>query len=250
MKKLAELQLFSILKKIPYENVSKILRLSKKPEDRPRNSQTVFRDYLEKQHGGTCFSLVNLVIKSLRIEGIRAFPVKADVHRRTFPHFFAIIEYDQKHYLIDPGYLINEPIELKELNIISKPGSAIDFKIKKTDIVTYSLNTISSAVEKERYTFSINEVSENEFQKYWIRSFDYINEIVASRYINNKFIYINGDYVQIRTCENLEKYTSAEKSYEYLDKYFNLNNKLISKAKEILKYYMDHRSAEELKIET
>ncbi|MFA6618368.1 MAG: arylamine N-acetyltransferase [Candidatus Neomarinimicrobiota bacterium] len=241
MKELAELQLFSLLKKIPYENVSKILRLFEKPENRPRSSQTVLREYQENRRGGTCFSLVNLVVRSLKIEGIHAFPVKADIHRRTFPHFFVIIDYNNKNYLVDPGYLINEPIELKEINNINKAGSAISFELKKISEEKYSLSTISSGIKKERYNFSINEVSKEEFWAYWIKSFDYINEIVASRHIDNKFIYINGHYVQIRSNENLEKYRSAEKSYEYLNTYFHLDHKLIIQAEETLEFHKNYK---------
>jgi arylamine N-acetyltransferase len=237
MNDLSELQLFSLLKKIPYENVSKILRLLKEPEDRPRNSQTLLSEHLEKQHGGTCFSLVNLIVKSLKVEGVRAFPVKADIHRRTFPHFFAIIENDNKNYLVDPGYLINDPIELKETSISTKPGSPIDFEISKDTNGKYTLNTVTTGIKKERYSFSISEVSENDFQEYWVKSFDYINDIVASRNIDNKFIYINGNYVQIRSKGNVEKYNSAEKSNEYLNKYFNFDIELIERAKEILAYH-------------
>lgn len=237
MKSLQELQIFSVLKKIPYENVTKILRLLKENEERPRSSQIVLSEYLEKKHGGTCFSLVNLLVKSLKIEGVRAYPVKADIHRKTFPHFFAIIEHNNKEYLLDPGYLITDPIELKEYNFFTKLGSPINFELSKDIHDKYTLSTITSGVKKERYSFSVNEIGEKEFQEYWIKSFDYINDIVASCYINNNFIYINGDYVQIRSRGNVEKYNSAEKASEYLTKYFNLDKDLIKQAKEILEYH-------------
>ncbi len=235
MNKLNDIQLFSILKNIPYENVSKILRLEMKPEKRPRNSQTLLSDHRDFHFGGTCFSLVNLVIRSLSVEGITAYPVQADIHRRTFPHFFAIIEENEKKYLIDPGYLINTPLEIIEDGASLQKNGVIDFVIQHISKGRFQLQTITNGQYKTRYTFHIEPLSENEFHHNWIQSFDYMNAIVASRFVDDKFIYINGDYVQIRSKGNIEKYDQKEKALEYLKTYFELDENIIHTASELLK---------------
>ncbi|MBW6458532.1 MAG: hypothetical protein K0B52_05140, partial [FCB group bacterium] len=73
-----DIYFFSILSKIPYENISKILRLDMDPQARPRDSKTVLSEHQAFHYGGTCFSLVNLVIRSLAIEGIKAYAVKGE----------------------------------------------------------------------------------------------------------------------------------------------------------------------------
>ncbi|MEA2077905.1 MAG: arylamine N-acetyltransferase [Candidatus Marinimicrobia bacterium] len=237
MNKVKDIQLFSILKNIPYENISKILRLEMKPEKRPRDSKTLLSDHREFHFGGTCFSLVNLVISSLSVEGIKAYPVKADIHRRTFPHFFAIAEENNNKYLIDPGYLINSPLEIIADGISIQHNGVIDFVVKHISGEQFQLQTITKGQFKTRYTFHIEHLSDEEFNKNWIDSFNYMNAIVASRFVDDKFIYINGNYVQIRSKGNIEKYDQEDKALEYLNTYFELDENIIQTAKELLNKY-------------
>jgi arylamine N-acetyltransferase len=237
MKDLQNLQFFPILKNIPYENVSKILRLEMEANKRPRDSKTLLSDHLNFHFGGTCFSLVNLLIKSLEIEGIKAYPVKADIHRQTFPHIFAIIECEDIKYLIDPGYLINSPVELKDHTVSLNKNSPINFEIKQLGDDHYQLHTITGGIKKSRYSFHTNALKESEFRSLWVDSFDYMNAIVASRFIDDKFIYINDHFVQIRSKGNIEKYHSKEKALDYLNTYFKLDKHIIQTANDLLKEY-------------
>jgi len=234
MKELQKIQLFSLLKNIPYENVSKILRLEMPPSERPRDSRTLLSDHRELHFGGTCFSLVNLVIKSLSVEKINAYAVRADIHRRTFPHFFAIVEFNNKKYLIDPGYLINIPLEIPQDGVSIQRNGVIDFVVQEITNGQYQLQTITNGQHKTRYTFHIEALSDEEFHTMWIESFDYMNAIVASRFIDDKFVYINGSYVQIRSKGNIDKYDSQEKALDYLNRYFELDENIIITAKELL----------------
>ncbi len=239
MKALSDLQFFSILKNIPYENVSKILRLDMAPEERPRDSRTVLSDHREKHFGGTCFSLVNLLVKSLTVEGVHAYPVRADIHRRNFPHFFAIAEHEGKHYLIDPGYLINAPMEISRDAVTRRKNGAVDFIVRHESEGRFKLQTVTNGQYKTRYSFHIMPLEEAAFRQYWIRSFDYMNAIVASRFVEDTFIYINGSYVQIRSRGNVEKYDQADKALYYLKSYFDLDEEQIARANALLDKHRD-----------
>lgn len=247
MNKIEEIQFFRILQQLPYENISKILRLNLPPEQRPRNESTVLREHQSLHFGGTCFSLVNLLIRTLEIEGFKAYPVKAEVHRRGFPHFFAIAEAENKQYLIDPGYLINKPLEIIPGGQNKRHSGTIDFTVKAADSGTYQLLTQTNGQQTLRYTFSIEAVDNDNFMKYWIRSFDYINAIVASRFVDDKFIYINNDYVQIRSKGNIEKYNQRDKALEYLYMYFYFDEALILQAENILKEYRTTNNRHDIK---
>lgn len=240
MKELKDIQLFSLLKNIPYENISKILRLEMPEDRRPRDSKTVLSDHQEFNFGGTCFSLVNLVIRSLSVEKIKAYAVKADIHRRTFPHFFTVIEYLDKKYLIDPGYLINTPLEIKEDSASRQDNGVVEFIVQPLQSGQYQLQTQTNGQYKTRYTFHIDPLNDNDFHRHWIDSFNYMNAIVASRYIDDKFIYINGNYVQIRTQGNIEKYDQEDKALFYLNQYFDLDEEIIRTAKELLHKHRNH----------
>jgi arylamine N-acetyltransferase len=231
---LNDIYFFSILRKIPYENISKILRLDLDPHVRPRDSKTVLSEHQQFHFGGTCFSLVNLVIRSLAIEGIKAYAVKGEIQRKSFPHFFAVAELEDKQYLIDPGYLINTPLEISAHNETRQQNGIIDF-IVSPDGNGYQLKTATNGQHKLRYHFKIEALDENIFMDYWIRSFDYMNAIVASRFIEDKFIYINGNYVQIRSKGNIEKYDHKDKALYYLKNYFGYDEELIEKANGLLR---------------
>ncbi len=102
--------ILSDLSTIPYENISKILRLPLERSKRPRTSGIVLSDYLESGKGGTCFSLNYLVIQTLRSLGTDSWPVSVNTGRNTFPHYAIIFEHYEKHYLIDPWYLLSPPL--------------------------------------------------------------------------------------------------------------------------------------------
>jgi arylamine N-acetyltransferase len=234
MKNIHDIHFFSILPQIPYENVSKILRLKMPPQERPRDSKAVLSEHQSLHFGGTCFSLVNLVIRSLAVEGIPAYAVKADIHRRSFPHFFAVAENDGKHWLIDPGYLINRPLEINPAHPSHMRSGAIDFIVSHLRDGEYQLQTVTGGQQKTRYTFHIEPLDPARFTEYWISSFDYINAIVASRFVEDTFIYINDNYVQIRSMGNVEKYDQEEKALHYLNRYFGLDAHIVQSARELL----------------
>ncbi len=242
MKKIHDIHFFSILKQIPYENVSKILRLEKAPPERPRDSRTVLSEHQSLHFGGTCFSLVNLILKSLAVEGVKAYPVKADIHRRSFPHFFAIAERGRKKYLIDPGYLINDPLEIRKDAPSHLKNGAIEFVVSHLKGGQYQLLTLTGGQQKTRYTFHADPLDEASFRAFWIRSFDHINAVVASRFIDDKFIYIHDNYVQVRSMGNIEKFDHPDKARYYLEKYFSLNAHTLGTAHELLREHRGTRS--------
>lgn len=231
-------KLLSGISQIPYENITKILRLELDKGKRPRNFSTLLDEYKKDFRGGTCFSLSNAIIEILKKNDISAFPIKVNVERETFPHFFVIIDFMNEHYLIDPGFMIYEPIKLttkKEATFSSKIANYIlKFDEKNNE---YSLYSIKNRKKKFRYNFQISPIENEIFIKYWIESFEYINKIVASRIIGNKHIFISGNYVQVRTKKTIEKYKSLKTAHEYLINYFNFSKADIENAENVLENY-------------
>ena len=112
--------------------------------------------------------------------------------------------------------------------------AVLDFVLQQMNDKQYQLKTITNGQQKTRYTFHIQPLDDKVFMKAWIKSFDYINEVVASRFIDDQFIYINGNYVQIRSRGNVEKYDSEAKALEYLKLYFEFDKSIVQTAKELL----------------
>ncbi len=228
--------ILSDLSTIPYENISKILRLPLERSKRPRTSGIVLSDYLESGKGGTCFSLNYLVIQTLRSLGTDSWPVSVNTGRNTFPHYGIIFEHYDKHYLIDPGYLLYSPLLLKERGADYGTNGVLDYELMLENGL-YTLSSIDSRQRKKRYSFSLNRVEDRVFIHYWIRSFDYISALVGSRIVDNSILYINNDYVRFTDAHTVQKCYDSEKADQYLLKYFSFTREEIFNAREILRKY-------------
>lgn len=229
-------QFFKLLSEIPYENVTKILRLPLSEEERLRTARNVLEGFKKMGTGGTCFSLVNLSREILSMDNIHIFPAMAKIQRDSFPHFFCILEVDNEMYLLDPGYLITAPVHIDPEKTIYFDNSVMTFKLSPKDGV-YTLYSTKGSQNKERYQFEIKPVSLSSFNEKWTQSYSYMNAVTASRIINKRFIYICGNYVQIQEAGNVHKYRNIKKAYAYLEEYFGFTPDQVKEAEQLLKKY-------------
>jgi arylamine N-acetyltransferase len=225
------------IRKIPYENITKIFRLTLSSKKRPRDFSLLLKENRELFRGGTCFSLSNTIIQLLRNNNISANAVIGKMERETFPHFFVIVDINNEKYIVDPGFMIHEPIRLTKNKQMEFSTSITKYLLKYNNEKYYELYSIKNNKKKFRYKFSLSPITDDEFKKYWIRSFDYINKIVASQIVDGKHIFISSDYVQIRQRNSIEKYKNRKTAHKYLMKYFHFTIKEILNAENILKSY-------------
>ncbi len=73
--------------------------------------------------GGTCFSLTATLLALVRSLGLRAEPILADRPYGERTHSGLIVWIDDRAHLVDPGYLLTEPIPLEADLLIEKPTS-------------------------------------------------------------------------------------------------------------------------------
>src|SRR5262249_39781022 len=101
---------------LPYENVTKILKQARSNSARAslRDAGEVFGDHLRWGTGGTCFSLCNALLKLLESAGFDAFIAMADMHYGKDIHCAVVVRLDDSRFLLDPGYLLHQPIRLPE----------------------------------------------------------------------------------------------------------------------------------------
>lgn len=231
------INILSDLSNIPYENISKILRLPLERSKRPRNPENVLSDFLESGWGGTCFSLNYLVIQALRSGGTDAWPVSVKTGRNTFPHYAILFSHYDKQYLLDPGYLLYSPLLLKERGADYGTNGVLDYELTMENGL-YILSSIDARYRKKRYSFSPNRIKDRIFIHHWIRSFDYISALVASRIVDKSILYINNDYVRFTDAHSVQKSYDKEKADQYLSKYFGFTQEEIDRARGILKIHM------------
>ncbi|MDK2977058.1 MAG: N-acetyltransferase [Candidatus Marinimicrobia bacterium] len=221
---------------IPYENLSKILRLPLKRHQRPRSPETLISEFLQFGRGGTCFSLNYTVMKALRLNGYPAWPVSVHTGRNSFPHYATIFSLRDQSYLVDPGYLLYTPLCLKEKGSDYGTNGVLDYELSKQNGV-YTLYSIDSQHRKIRYTFTPKPVSDSLFIHHWIRSYDYISALVASRIVDNSILYINDDYIRFTDAHSVQKSYDIDKANKYLSQYFGFTQKEIDRARSILKIH-------------
>ncbi len=222
--------------RFPYENLSKIFKLSLKRDARPRGPSTLISDHLRYGRGGTCFSLNYTVIKALRLNGYPAWPVSVHTGRSSFPHYAVLFKLRGHQYLVDPGYLLYTPLRLKDKGSDYGTNGVLDYELSKKSGV-YTLYSLDSRDRKKRYSLTPVPVEDRVFIHYWIRSFDYISAVVASRIVDNSILYINNDYVRFTDAHTVQKSYDLEKANRYLSKYFGFTREEIDRAREILRIH-------------
>jgi arylamine N-acetyltransferase len=185
---------------IPYENITKIIRkfTAGDPADRIRKPEEVMEGFVEDHTGGTCFSLTWCLGSILSGAGFDCYPVMADMKRPNI-HCALIVKLGGARYLIDPGYLIGEPVRLagEPVTIATSFG---EVELRPRGVVSYDLFTISGSERKWRYRVRTTPVSSGMFLKYWQESFSLpmMNSIQLTRLTGSGHLYIRNHHLRLR----------------------------------------------------
>ncbi len=220
---------------IPYENISKIFRLGLSRDERPRRPELLFDQFHSHGWGGTCFSLTWAAVQALRKNGIAAGPVNAPVPRESFPHFALVYELGGRQYFCDPGYMIFEGIALDPAEPGRWSNTVMEYECRfAADSGLYELHSRHAGSATLRYHIDPRQLSDEAFLYAWNHSFNYMNTLVLSRIVDDKFIYIAGDYAQIRTRNHIEKYNSRDNADRLLQAWFPFSPEEIRLARTII----------------
>jgi arylamine N-acetyltransferase len=162
---------------LPWENLTKFLKKHRgdlDPAARLRRSEEVLRDHAEFGAGGTCFSLTNALRRIVADLGYDAFPAMADMRHGRNIHCALLVVLDGERYLLDPGYLVPEPVPLKPGKgaRLTLPGRTLEYRpVEGCD--EFELYTGNDRGETlRRYRLRPRTVPESDFHRHWIRSFD------------------------------------------------------------------------------
>lgn len=176
--------LFAELSARPYENLSKIVAYHKSGS--PESAQDVSARWLEEHArsglGGTCFSLTHWLKIRLDALGLSTAYLMADkpaTYRQGASniHCGLLCEHAGRAYLLDPGYLIFEPIPL--------PGAGLSVstfispnEIRVEDVAGAGAWRLSTGPRdasgrpalKQRFDFRREPVTAAEFERHWAAS--------------------------------------------------------------------------------
>lgn len=188
---------------IPYENITKIIKkfTSSKPEERLRRPVEVVSGYVERHTGGTCFSLTYCLGSILTKAGFRCYPVMADMKRPNV-HCALVTHLGDRRYLVDPGYLLGEPLVLSRepVSVVTSFGRV---ELRPRIGERYDLFTVAENEKKWRYRVKTVPVSNVLFMRYWQESFSLpmMNSLQLTRLTPEGHLYIRNHHLRLRKSE-------------------------------------------------
>lgn len=211
----------SAFSNLPYENLTKIIKkfTARSDTERLRGPVEVISGYLEKRTGGTCFSLTYCLGSMLSSAGFHCYPVMADMRRPNI-HCALVVEMTGKRYLVDPGYLVGEPVELSgKIARIETPFGMVELRPRMSE--SYDLFTLHggwdefselgapfkrleqqarSSERKWRYTVRTVPVSHAEFMRHWQESFSLpmMNNLLLTRLTREGHLYVKNHHLRVR----------------------------------------------------
>lgn len=229
------------LSALPYENLSKILAQAE-GGSRERHLVTS-SDWLEKARetgaGGTCFSLTWWLILRLKSHGILGDFVMGDKGQAKNIHCALKISWQGRDFLLDPGYMIFEPLPLP------KAGLSVDVWISPNEIRLEDLPGLKvwrlwsgpRGEVKPRFDFRQEPVSEGEFLSHWEDSFDLpmMRYPVLNRVKEGVQYYLQKRSLLVRSAEGGEmRKLSRTEMMEVLDVTFGIPKGLAQSALDII----------------
>jgi len=221
--------------RFPYENLTKIIRVEEEadPVRRMRTPDIVLGDHVDVGAGGTCFSLTHFFEQVLARCGYRCSPVLCDRSYGEDTHCALIAEIDGSRYLVDPGYLLEHPVELpkKRFSKIETPLSeARVTRLGETS--QYLLSTLSGGRETIRYRLKDNPVSEEIFRQRWIDSFDWsqMNQLCVTRLKSCGHVYLRDVHLKHSTIERRSR-EKIERDFEkVVENTFGIDERVVEQA--------------------
>jgi arylamine N-acetyltransferase len=231
--------LVSSFARIPYENLSKIVKSHHEGGVVPRFRlpPEVMRDHIDHRLGGTCFSLTYFLEKILRHAGYDCHKVMAHMHAGRNIHCAAVVHAPEGDFLIDPGYGLNRPIPLREdgpVRFASRHGGVE--VVFDPAARTYHLYTYTAPERKWRYCFTNEAVPDDEFERYWIDSFarPSLNQICLHRASPQGHLYLRKNHLRLTTFRGQRKDNVRENLDRTVKEYFGISPLWLERAQEVL----------------
>ena len=172
------LALLRELSALPYENLSKIVAFHHGGADlrSVERALDLSSGWLEHARdtgaGGTCFSLTWWLARRMREEGFTGAFLMADKGRSRDIHCGLLFDWQGRGYLLDPGYMIFDPLPLPVAGLAATVWSSPN-ELRVEDAVgkVWRLWSGPKGSPKWRFDFRQEPVTEPEFLRHWEASY-------------------------------------------------------------------------------
>ena len=225
---------------IPYENISKIIKVAKNPdpEAKFRLPRELMEDHIDHRLGGTCFSLTYFLEQILVGSGYPCHKAMAHMQAGENIHCVMVVELSKDQYLVDPGYLLWEPL------LLSTEGPQICYTPRGGVELEYDANgglfhvfTFDIGGRKWRYRFSDRAVSDGEFRGHWIASFSKptMHNILLNQLTEKGQLYIRGSHLRLTSLSEEKKANIRQDYHRQIQEFFGIEPRWVEEALSILK---------------
>jgi len=224
--------------KIPYENISKIIKSFENPDpdSRIRYPAEVMDEHIRLSTGGTCFSLVYFLKIILEDLGFQTDIFMGDMNYGPDIHCAIIVTVQNEKYLVDPGYLLSKPLRLPSGDPVLHETASNFVKIFP-DNNGYNVHTIEQNREKWRYLLKFPPVNETEFRNFWQKSFAHnmLNSLLVTRSDDKARMYFRKNrYSRITKTGKINENVKGNE-VEFLTRTFGIDKYLVTKALTVLR---------------
>lgn len=227
--------------RVPYENLTKILRdaESESPRRACRTPGDVVSEHVRWHAGGTCFSLTATLLYLVRSLGFEAEPILADRRYGADTHSALIVWIDSCPHLLDPGYLIVDPIPLvRRPEPLVLPTRFNELRLVPAGRDCLELYTVQQNERRYRLTFKTAPVDAAEFRRMWQASFGWemMRSPVLAMVHGNQQIYMHGGRLQRRSRTNVQREKVPEHVWaDRMASEFGVHPQVIRKALQVLR---------------
>ena len=210
-------EILSHFSNLPYENLSKIIRHHEQTDihRKLRFPIDVMEGYIRNRLGGTCFSLTFFLETIMVHAGYRCYPVMADMKWAPNCHCVILAEIGSSKFLVDPGYLLNLPMEMtsEKPRIYDSEFTGVELVHRPADDV-YEVYTFSRTEMKWRYRFKDRPCPTEEFLGHWISSFSWnsMHGLCLTRAEHGKLLYVHKYFMRESTVAGKTNY-NIKKDY-------------------------------------
>ncbi len=230
-------KLLQELSSIPYENLSKRVAFSRKGElESPSSFATNWlEDHRRHRLGGTCFALTHWLKTQLDALNLDSSYLMADKRQEQNIHCGLLLKHSGQSFLLDPGYLIFEPLPLPQSGL-----SVVLFcspnKIRVEDILESDVWRLHSGPRhalKHRFDFRKEPVDLSTFQQHWLASYHWpmMHYPVLNRVVDGTQYYLQKNNFLIRSATHSEmRKLSAREFLETAQNTFGLDAGLVEAA--------------------
>ncbi|MBN2382714.1 arylamine N-acetyltransferase [bacterium] len=224
---------------LPYENITKIIRSAQSTDlaNAHRAPAEVIADHLRWHTGGTCFSLTNTLLAILRFVGFEPEVLMADMKVGQNVHCALRLTVSGQDYLLDPGYLLDQPVHLpeEERSLIHTPMNRIIIE-RDLETLNYNVFVERNQQKKWRYCLKNTAVDQLEFDRHWDRSFslNMMKSLTLSRITRHGQLYFSRTRLQLIDAEQRQSRNVRGHEADSIHHYFHIEPALVQQALDIV----------------